>query len=78
MGTDHGFRSEVMLVSPLCPQFPFRKSVQKRIRIDVPRIIAAQAGITHTPIYHYFTSVEAILATLISHMMSDFDRETAD
>ncbi len=40
--------------------------------------IAAQAGTTHTSIYHYFTSVEAILATLISRVMSDFDRDLAD
>lgn len=36
--------------------------------------IAARAGITHTSIYHYFTSVEAILAGLASRMMEDFDR----
>lgn len=40
--------------------------------------IAAQAGITHTSIYHYFRSVEAILESLISRMMSDFDRGVAD
>src|SRR5471030_325865 len=34
--------------------------------------IAARAGITHTSIYHYFTSVEAILVTLISRLLSDF------
>jgi AcrR family transcriptional regulator len=36
--------------------------------------IAARAGITHTSIYRYFTSVEPILATLISRQMADFDR----
>ncbi len=37
--------------------------------------IAARAGITHTSIYHYFKSLEAILAALVSRMMEDFDRE---
>ena len=37
--------------------------------------IAAQAGITHTSIYHYFTSVEAILTTLVSQLMHDFDQQ---
>ncbi len=40
--------------------------------------IAAQAGITHTSIYHYFPSIEAILTTLISRLMEDFDRQAAD
>lgn len=39
--------------------------------------IAARAGITHTSIYHYFKSLEAILAALVSRMMEDFDREVA-
>jgi AcrR family transcriptional regulator len=34
--------------------------------------IAARAGVTHTSIYHYFTSVEAILATLITRQLQDF------
>ncbi|MDB6145607.1 MAG: TetR family transcriptional regulator [Pseudomonas sp.] len=38
--------------------------------------IAARAGITHSSIYHYFTSVEAILAELISRLMAEFDRST--
>lgn len=37
--------------------------------------IAACAGITHTSIYHYFPSVEAILAALISRLMDDFDAQ---
>jgi AcrR family transcriptional regulator len=37
--------------------------------------IAARAGITHTSIYHYFKSVDAILAALVSRMMDDYDRE---
>lgn len=37
--------------------------------------IAARAGITHTSIYHYFNSVEAILAALVSQIMDDYDRE---
>lgn len=37
--------------------------------------IAAKAGITHTSIYHYFPSIEAILTTLISHLMDDFDAQ---
>ncbi len=36
--------------------------------------IAARAGITHTSIYHYFESVEAILAALVSRIMDDYDR----
>ncbi|TPG76406.1 TetR/AcrR family transcriptional regulator [Pseudomonas arsenicoxydans] len=40
--------------------------------------IAARAGITHSSIYHYFSSVEAILAELISRLMAEFDRSTAD
>lgn len=39
--------------------------------------IAAKAGITHTSIYHYFPSIEAILASLISRLMSDFDAQVA-
>lgn len=38
--------------------------------------IAARAGITHTPIYHDFNSLEAILAELISRLMADIDRRT--
>ncbi len=37
--------------------------------------IAARADITHTSIYHYFNSVEAILAALVSRIMEDFERE---
>ncbi len=37
--------------------------------------IAAQAGITHTSIYHYFSSVEDLLAALLSRILSDFDQE---
>jgi AcrR family transcriptional regulator len=37
--------------------------------------IAARAGITHTSIYHYFQSVDAILAALVARIMDDFDRE---
>ncbi|MBK5356579.1 TetR/AcrR family transcriptional regulator [Pseudomonas sp. TH41] len=40
--------------------------------------IAACAGITHSSIYHYFNSVEAILAALISRLMADFDRGAAE
>ncbi|MDT4849996.1 transcriptional repressor BetI [compost metagenome] len=36
--------------------------------------IAIQAGITHTSIYHYFSSVEAILAELISRQLAEFNR----
>ncbi|MNG04913.1 transcriptional regulator BetI [compost metagenome] len=38
--------------------------------------IAARAGITHTSIYHYFNSLEAILAELISRLLADFDQRT--
>jgi len=37
--------------------------------------IAARAGITHTSIYHYFPSLEAILATLVSRLMIEFDQQ---
>lgn len=37
--------------------------------------IAAQADITPTSIYHYFASVEDILATLISQLMHDYDHQ---
>lgn len=37
--------------------------------------IAARAGITHTSIYHYFNSVETILAALVSRIMDDFERQ---
>ena len=37
--------------------------------------IAARAGITHTSIYHYFKSIEAILTVLVSRIMEDFDWE---
>lgn len=40
--------------------------------------IAAKAEITPTSVYHYFASVEAILATLISRLMDDFDRQAAN
>ena len=40
--------------------------------------IAAKAGITHTSIYHYFPSIEAILTTLISRLMADFDQQITD
>jgi len=37
--------------------------------------IAAQAGITHTSIYHYFSSVEDILSALTTRLMGDFDQQ---
>ena len=39
--------------------------------------VAAKAGITHTSLYHYFPSLEAILATLVSRLMSQFDEQVA-
>jgi len=40
--------------------------------------VAIKAGITHTSIYHYFPSIEAILTTLISRLMHDFDAQVTD
>ncbi len=39
--------------------------------------IAARAGITHTSIYHYFRSVEAILLTLVSQLVDEYNRGVA-
>ncbi|MBK9520066.1 MAG: TetR/AcrR family transcriptional regulator [Rhodocyclaceae bacterium] len=39
--------------------------------------IAERAGITHTSIYHYFSSIEAILSALIARHFDEFDRNVA-
>jgi len=37
--------------------------------------IAARAGITHTSIYHYFPTVEAVLVELVTRLIWDFDQD---